>query len=143
VKGPPVSDASLRLPPAFALRFEARAFLEGSTRGWPCVCREETMLFSLTMFPVGSGSSLHKPVADVVDEIDRAALPYELTGMDTVIEGDWDEVMPIIKRAEEGLRSHHERVFMVLTMDDHVGVENRLQRNIAEVESQLGHAVPR
>lgn len=32
------------------------------------------MLFTLTMFPVGTGPSLRKPVAEVVDEIDRAGL---------------------------------------------------------------------
>jgi uncharacterized protein (TIGR00106 family) len=99
------------------------------------------MLFSLSMFPVGSGPSLKGPVAEVVEEIHRAGLRYEVTGMDTVIEGEWDKVIPAIRRAEEALRREHERVYMVLTMDDHVGVENRLSGAVQDVERQLGHAV--
>lgn len=101
------------------------------------------MLFSLSMFPVGSGDSLAEPVADVVDEIDRAGLNYKLTGADTVIEGSWDEVMPVIQRAEERLREKHDRVFMVLTIDDHTGVENRLEGAVEDVENKLGRSVSR
>lgn len=101
------------------------------------------MLFSLSMFPVGSGDSLAEPVADVVDEIDRAGLPYRLTGADTVIEGDWDQVVPVIHRAEQRLREKHDRVFMVLTVDDHEGSRNRLDESVADVERKLGRSVPR
>lgn len=99
------------------------------------------MLFSLSMFPVGSGDSLAEPVADVVDEIDRAGLRYKLTGADTVIEGEWDEVMPVIRRAEERLRERHDRVFMVLTVDDHAGANDRLTGAVEDVENKLGRSV--
>ncbi len=99
------------------------------------------MLFSLSMFPVGAGASLVDPVAEVVDEIDRAGLPYRLTGADTVIEGDWDEVMPVIRTAEQRLRAKHDRVYMVLTVDDHKGVRNRLEEAVADVENRLGRPV--
>lgn len=101
------------------------------------------MLFSLSMFPVGSGDSLVGPVSEVIDEIDRAGLDYRVTGADTVIEGDWDEVMPVIRRAEERLREKHDRVFMVMTVDDHKGDGNRLEESVADVESQLGRSLPR
>lgn len=99
------------------------------------------MLFSLTMFPVGDGSSLSRPVADVIDEIDKAGLHYDVTGMDTIIEGEWKDVMPVIERAEKRLRDRHERVYMMLALDDHVGVENRLHGAIEGVERELGHRV--
>lgn len=99
------------------------------------------MLFSLSMFPVGSGNSLVEPVTDVIDEIDSAGLEYELTGADTIIEGEWDEVMPVIQRANERLREKHDRVFMVLTVDDHKGSEDRLSRAVEDVEDELGRSV--
>jgi len=101
------------------------------------------MLFSLSMFPIGSGDSLVDPVAEVIDEIDRAGLRYRVTGADTVIEGDWDEVMPVIRRAEQRLREKHDRVFMVMTVDDHKGVENRLEESVTEVEDRLGRSISR
>ena len=95
------------------------------------------MLFTLAMFPIGAGASVCKPVADVIDEIDRAGLHYEVNAGDTVIEGEWNTVMPVIQSAEERLRSQHERVFMVLTIDDYVGAENRLHAAVDEVEAEL------
>lgn len=99
------------------------------------------MLFSVTMFPVGDGPSLKKPIAEVIDEIDRGGLHYEVTPSDTVVEGDWDTVMPVLKKAEERLRANHDRVFMLLTIDDHVGVENRLHNAVSEIESELHRTV--
>lgn len=99
------------------------------------------MLFSLSMFPVGSGDSLVDPVAEVIDEIDKANLKYEVTGADTVIEGEWDEVMPVIRRAKDRLGSRHDRVFMVLTMDDHKGSGDRLSGAVEDVERKLGKSL--
>jgi uncharacterized protein (TIGR00106 family) len=101
------------------------------------------MLFSLAMFPIGGSDSLVDPVAQVVDEIDRAGLNYEVTGADTVIEGDWEEVMPVIRRASERLREDHDRVFMVLTVDDHRGGGDRLHRAVEDIERKLGRSLAR
>ncbi|HEX7052031.1 MAG TPA: MTH1187 family thiamine-binding protein [Longimicrobiales bacterium] len=101
------------------------------------------MLFSLSMFPIGSDDSLADPVSEVVDEIDRAGLDYRLTGADTVIEGEWDEVMPVVRRAEERLREKHDRVYMVLTMDDHKGRDRRLEGAVEDVQRRLGREVSR
>lgn len=101
------------------------------------------MLFSLTMFPVGDGDSLVEPVSEVIDEIDRAGLRYEVSGMDTVIEGEWSDVVPVIQRAEERLRQKHDRVYMLLAMDDHKGASDRLQGSVRDVEQKLGKSLPR
>jgi len=95
------------------------------------------MLFSVATFPIGDGPSLHKSVAEVVDEIDAAGLHYEVSPTDTVIEGDWDSVMPVLQRAEKRLRAHHDRVFMLITVDDYAGAENRLHMAVGEVEQEL------
>ena len=99
------------------------------------------MLFSLSMFPIVGEESLVRPVADVVDEIDRAGLRYQVTGMDTLIEGDWDRVLPVIYRAEQRLRARYDRVFMQLTLDDHVGADGRLRGSVEDVERELGRGV--
>jgi len=95
------------------------------------------MLFSVSMFPVGDADSLAQPVAEVVDEIDRAGLPYQVTAMDTVIEGEWEDVMPVIRRAEQRLRATHDRVYLTITVDDHHGVRNRIDASPKEVMQQL------
>jgi uncharacterized protein (TIGR00106 family) len=100
------------------------------------------MIFGLTVVPIGSGDSILEPVAEVVEEIAHAGLPYQVNGMSTVIEGEWNDVMPVIQAAEARLRGAHDRVFMVLTIDDHPGVGRRLEASVAEVERVVGHAVP-
>lgn len=99
------------------------------------------MLFSLTMFPVGHGPSLSKPVAEVVDEIDRSGLHYAVTGMDTIIEGTWEEVLPVIQRAEQRMRARYGRVYMTLSIDDRVGATDRLHGAVREVEQELAREV--
>ncbi len=100
------------------------------------------MLFNLTMFPVGAGDAIAGPVADVIDEIGAAGLPYVVNGAATVIEGDWDRVMPVIHRALSRLRRSYDRVYMVLTVDDHAGTSDRIHEAVDDIERELGHAVP-
>jgi uncharacterized protein (TIGR00106 family) len=101
------------------------------------------MLFSVSMFPIGAGRSVLHPVSEVVDEIDKAGLPYEVNGMSTVIEGDLDAVLPVLARAERRLRAEHERVFTVLTIDDNADATDRLATSPREVEQELGRAIAR
>lgn len=49
------------------------------------------------MYPIGGTDELADPVSQVVEEIDRAGLDYQVTGMDTVIEGDFDDVWPVVR----------------------------------------------
>jgi uncharacterized protein (TIGR00106 family) len=93
------------------------------------------------MFPIGEGKSLCRSVADVIDDIDRAGLHYQVTGMDTIIEGEWDDVLPVVRRAEERMRSQYGRVYMTLTIDDRAGAKNRLHGAVADVERELARDV--
>jgi uncharacterized protein YqgV (UPF0045/DUF77 family) len=99
-------------------------------------------LFNLTMFPVGAGDALVEPVADVIDEISRAGLSYEVNGAATVIEGDWDRVVPVIHRAFARLRGYNNRVFLALTVDDHAGVRDRIHEAVTDIERALHHSIP-
>ena len=100
------------------------------------------MLFSLSMFPTSKGSaSVSEDVAKVIDIIDKSGLPYRLTSMSTIIEGDWEPVMKVINKARLILRKRHERVYMVLTMDDRKGAKNRLTGKVTSVEKRLKREV--
>lgn len=99
------------------------------------------MLFSVTMFPVGNGPSIRKPVAEVVEEFDRAGLHYQVGPTETAIEGEWATVMPVIQLAEERLRARHKRVFTLVMVDDHVGAEHRLHGAVDDIVKALHHDV--
>lgn len=102
------------------------------------------MLFSVSVIPVGEGDSLAHPVAQVVDEIDRSGLTYQVTSMDTQVEGDWDEVMPVIRRAQKRLLEEYPRVVLAMSVDEHAGAPpGRLRASVEDVSQELGRAVSR
>jgi uncharacterized protein (TIGR00106 family) len=101
------------------------------------------MLFSVSMFPIGSSDNLSHPVAEVIDEIDKAGLPYQVSAMDTIIEGTWDQVIPVIRRAHERMVAAHDRVYLTIAVDEHKGSESRLEGAIADVDRELGRIVAR
>lgn len=101
------------------------------------------MLFQLSMFPTARKStSVSKDVAKVIDIIDKAGLPYRLTAMSTIIEGDWEPVMKVINKARLMLRRQgHQRIYIIINIDDRKGAKNRLTGKIESVERQLGREV--
>ena len=101
------------------------------------------MLFQVSMFPTSKGrASASADVARVIDIIDRSGLSYKLTSMATIIEGDWETVMATLDKARRMLRRRgHERIYMVLTMDDRKGARSRLTGKVESVEKQLGREV--
>jgi uncharacterized protein (TIGR00106 family) len=101
------------------------------------------MLFSVSMFPVGSSDSLSHPIAEVIDEIDHAHLPYQVTAMDTIIEGDWDDVMPVVRSAYERMVREHDRVYLTVVVDEHKRAKSRLKGAIHDVDRELGRSVAR
>jgi len=101
------------------------------------------MLIEFTVSPVGAGESLSADVAAVVDLVDRSGLPYVLTPMSTVAEGEWDELMALVKRCHELLRARHARVVTAIKIDDRQGASGRISGKIDAVEQKLGRRVNR
>ncbi|MGH7467634.1 MAG: MTH1187 family thiamine-binding protein [Longimicrobiales bacterium] len=100
------------------------------------------MLFGVTVLPMGVDGSIAGPVAEVVQSIEDAKLSYQVNGMSTVVEGEWDQVMPVLHRAEQALHRQYDRVFMMITVDDHEGGKDRLHNSVAEVEARVTPEVP-
>ena len=48
------------------------------------------VLLEFSMSPFDKGESLGPYVARSLDIVDRSGLPYQLTPMGTIIEGEWD-----------------------------------------------------
>lgn len=100
------------------------------------------MLVQLTMFPTGrKAESVSSDVAKVIDIIDRSGLPYRLTAMATIIEGEWEPIMKVVNKARLMLRRNHGRIYISMTIDDRKGAKNRLIGKIDSVERKLGRSV--
>ncbi len=101
------------------------------------------VLAEFSMHPIGRGESLSAWVALAVDIVDRSGLPWRLTPMGTVIEGEWDEVMDVIRACWLALSADCDRVSVSIRVDARKGAIGRLDAKIDAVESHLGRPVRR
>jgi uncharacterized protein (TIGR00106 family) len=80
-------------------------------------------------------------VSKVIDIIDKSGLPYKLGPMSTTIEGEWDEVMPVVNKARLMLRENNQRIYINMTIDDRKDAKDRLTGKIKSIEAKLGREV--
>ncbi len=99
------------------------------------------MIVEFSVVPIGQGESLSKAVAKVVDIIDKSGLPYKLTAMGTIVEGEWDDVFALIKECHAYARRSAGRVLTTVTVDDRDRAKNRLKGKVEDVESILGRSL--
>jgi uncharacterized protein (TIGR00106 family) len=96
------------------------------------------MLAEFSIFPIGEGVSLSKYVARSLKLIDESGLQYRINPMGTVVEGEWDEVMALIKACHHAILSDTERVTCTIKIDDRKGKKNALDTKIKSVEDKVG-----
>jgi uncharacterized protein (TIGR00106 family) len=85
----------------------------------------------------GESDSVSKAVAEAVRVVRESGLPSETTSMFTTIEGEWDEVMAVVKRAVEVVQQRAPRVSLVLKADIRPGHTGQLTAKVARVEEHL------
>lgn len=96
------------------------------------------MLVQFSTSPAGSGEGLHDAVARVLRIVDESGLPYQFTAMSTLVEGDWDAVMGLIRRCHDELRGAFARVITEIKIDDRAGRTDALTAKVRSVEDALG-----
>ena len=95
------------------------------------------MLAQFSVFPVGSKESLSRDVAKILDIIDKSGLTYKFTPMSTIVEGNWDDVMALVKKCHNRMRRAHNRVYTSIVIDDRKGARKRLTGKVEAVETVL------
>jgi len=96
------------------------------------------VLLEFSMSPLSQGESVSKYVARSLDIIDRSGLPYQLTPMGTIIEGEWDEVMAVVTACFEAMKADCTRISTSIRIDWRDAPGGRLKSKIASVQSKLG-----
>jgi uncharacterized protein (TIGR00106 family) len=96
------------------------------------------VIAEFSVVPVGKGEELAKLVAGVVNIIDKSGLPYQLTAMGTLVEGEWDDVLALIKECHFKMRRQGARVLTRISIDDRENAVNRLTGKVRDVEKALG-----
>jgi uncharacterized protein (TIGR00106 family) len=91
--------------------------------------------FSVT--PLGAGESVGAAVAEAVRVVRDSGLPNETNAMFTTIEGEWDEVMAVVKRAVDAVMAVAPRCSIVLKGDIRPAVTEAMTAKVESVERRL------
>ncbi len=91
--------------------------------------------------PVGTGStSLSDYVADIHRFLAREAggIKYQLTAMGTILEGDLDELLALIRKMHEvPFEAGSKRVLTVLKIDDRRDKKGTIEGKVKAVQEKL------
>src|ERR1700694_5057594 len=85
-------------------------------------CDDVRMMAAFSITPLGIGTSVGPAVADAVRMVRASGLPNETNAMFTNIEGEWDEVMSLIKACVMTVAAVAPRVSVVIKIDHRPGV---------------------
>lgn len=99
------------------------------------------MLAQFTIVPLGVGESVSAAVAEVIRIIDESGLPYRTNPMGTVVEGEWADVMALIRRCHDEALRDAARVLTSISIDDRPGIPDRISEKIKSVEKRLGREI--
>lgn len=95
------------------------------------------MLLEFSMSPLGKGESVSEQVAASLRIIDESGIDYRLNPMGTVLEGEWEQVMGVVKQCFDEMSRTCDRVTCTMKMDWRRGATGRLESKIASVEKRL------
>ena len=95
------------------------------------------MIAAFSITPLGGSDSVSEPVARAVRLVRDSGLPNETNAMFTNVEGDWDEVMALIKACVMEVGSVAPRVSVVIKIDHRPGVTDGISSKLTSLESHL------
>ncbi|GAA1842029.1 MTH1187 family thiamine-binding protein [Microbacterium koreense] len=98
------------------------------------------MIVAFSVAPSGTGNadgSVHDAVAAAVRIVRESGLSHRTTSMFTEIEGEWDEVMDVVKRATEAVLPFGSRASLVLKADIRPGHQGELDGKLERLEKAI------
>ena len=98
------------------------------------------MIVAFSVAPSGTGradGSVSDAVAAAVKVVRDSGLPHRTSSMFTELEGSWDEVMDVVKRATEAVLPYGSRVSLVLKADLRPGYEGQIDAKVQRLEAAI------
>ena len=80
---------------------------------------------------------MHDAVAAAVKIVRESGLPNSTDSMFTTLEGEWDEVFDVVKRATEAVGRYGSRVSLVIKADIRPGYTGELTAKVDRLEEAL------
>ena len=97
------------------------------------------MIVAFSISPSGADKDggVSEAVAEAVRVVRDSGLPCETNAMFTNIEGEWDEVMAVVKQAVDVVAARSPRVGLVLKADIRPGYTGQLTAKVERIEQHL------
>jgi uncharacterized protein YqgV (UPF0045/DUF77 family) len=93
--------------------------------------------FSIAPTTAGEDGGVSEAVAAAVRVVRASGLPNRTDAMFTTIEGEWDEVMAVVKQAVDVVAASSPRVGLVLKADIRPGYDGQLTAKVQRIEERL------
>ena len=98
--------------------------------------------FSVSPAAADETGSVAQAVAAAVRIVRESGLPNETNSMFTSIEGEWDEVMDVVKRAVAAVSAASPRTSLVLKADIRPGYRGQITAKVERIEECLAPEPP-
>ena len=96
------------------------------------------VLLEFSMYPTDKGASVSDYVKRSLEIIDDSGLPYRLGPMGTCLEGEWDQVMDVVRRCYERMSEDCGRIACQIKIDAREGESGRLDSKVATLKRKTG-----
>jgi uncharacterized protein YqgV (UPF0045/DUF77 family) len=93
--------------------------------------------FSISPSAGDDTGGVSEAVTEAVRVVRASGLPCETNAMFTNIEGEWDEVMAVVKLAVDVVAASSPRVGLVLKADIRPGYDGQLTAKVERIEQRL------
>ncbi len=93
--------------------------------------------FSISPSNADDAGGVSQAVAAAIRVVRESGLPCETNAMFTNVEGEWDEVMAVVKQAVNVVAASSPRVSLVLKADIRPGHTGQLSVKVERVERRL------
>ena len=97
-----------------------------------------SMLVEFSVVPLGTGASVSPQISRVLKIVSESGVSYKANPMGTVLEGEWDKVIGVVKKCHDEVMKDAERVLTSIKIDDRKGKEQRIEKKLESVEQKLG-----
>jgi len=95
------------------------------------------MIAAFSITPLGIGDSVSQPVAEAVRLVRESGIANETNAMFTNVEGEWDEVLALIKSCVMTVAEVAPRVSVVIKIDHRPGVTDALTAKVDAIDRRL------
>ena len=98
------------------------------------------VIAEISIVPIGTSTpSVSKYVAKAIQVLDQARdVKYKLTGMGTILEGDWTSVLGAVRKMHESVFDDQvQRVVTTIRIDDRRDRKSSVERKVQSVTKKL------